>query len=102
MIASPQSVRVKAEISVIHVGVAQEQRCVYGLLGRISDEPCSIQRNSTLAMMDAPTLLPCGGMEAADYHGTDPHLPLRVTMETNVIRGESPSTVCHPTFKEIA
>lgn len=70
------------EINVVTVGVAQEARCVFGLRGRMTIAPCSIDREPGLCAMDAPDLMPAGSMTGVTYHGGP-----RLVMESNIRRG---------------
>lgn len=70
------------EINVVTIGVAQEARCVFGLRGRMTIAPCSIDREPGLCAMDAPDLMPAGSMTGVTYHGGP-----RLVMESNIKRG---------------
>lgn len=67
----------------------QSARCVYGLrIKTHPQDPCSIVRDITLAVMDAPELLPAGSMVGEDYPGYG-NTSLRVVRETNIRRDAS-------------
>lgn len=46
---------------------AQTTPWVFGLRGRPPSSPCSIDRDTSLSMMDAPDLLPAGSMISVSY-----------------------------------
>lgn len=68
--------------NVVTIGVAQECRCVFGLIGRMAVAPCGISRDLSLSAMDAPDLMPAGSMTGVTYPGGP-----RLVMESNIKRG---------------
>jgi len=78
----PRPIPQPQPLNVVTIGVAQECRCVFGLRGRMTIAPCSIDREPGLCAMDAPDLMPAGSMTGVTYHGGP-----RLVMESNVRRG---------------
>ncbi len=58
---------------------AQTTPCVFGMRGRLPHAPCSIDRDPSLARMDAPTLLPAGSMISRHFPESDLYLQMEST-----------------------
>lgn len=58
---------------------AQTTPCVFGVRGRRPGAPCAIDRDLSLAQMDAPALLPAGSMISMHFPEGDRYLRMEST-----------------------